>query len=348
MPALDLRVSRRRNALLALLWVALPVAILFLGLNVSLKAPWLAVFNGLALLVSLGLLVALRRGAPLHLAAVGFLMVFYLNIAATMARPDIHPGVTSWLPVIPVLAYLLLAVRCAFPLALGAVTVTLMAYFAGSELAPYRWNPLLIVHVVTPMLGVFIVCHFYSRSQHALTITLLERALRDPLKGLWNRAKLEREFDREQRRAARSGRPLSLLLIDLDHFKRINDCFGHAAGDAVLMAFARLLRERTRETDLHCRIGGEEFAALLPDTDVKGAAVIAEHLRQALAMEGVFYQGERIHVTLSAGAVELGRDGDTWSALFRTADARLYACKERGRNCVLWEETMATPWPVAS
>lgn len=348
MLALDPRMPRRRNALLALLYASLPGAVVFIILNILFDSPLLALLNLGVLITSLGLLVALRRGISLHRAALIYLSVLFTALLATLARPDIHPGTTTWIAIIPVFAYLLLDVKSGLAVTVVALSAAIVAYFAGAAYAPYRLNMLLIAHILTPTLGVFVICHFYSHSQSALTSTLLERALRDPLTGLWNREKLEREFEREQRRASRTGEPLSLLLIDLDHFKRINDGYGHHTGDAVLVAFAHLLKTRTRDTDLHCRIGGEEFATLLPNTDVKGAATIAEHLRQALAMEGVVYQGERIGVTLSAGAVELGRDGETWPELFRAADTRLYACKEQGRNCVRWDDSTADAWPVAS
>tara|TARA_A100001391_G_scaffold157444_1_gene115712 strand:- start:736 stop:1083 length:348 start_codon:yes stop_codon:yes gene_type:complete len=105
-------------------------------------------------------------------------------------------------------------------------------------------------------------------------------------------------------------------------------------GDAALVFFADLLKQRLRETDLPCRIGGEEFVALLPDTNSVGAFTIAETLRQVLEKSVLNYRGEHIRMTLSAGVVELGRNGD-WPHLNRAADARLYACKERGRNCII-------------
>jgi diguanylate cyclase (GGDEF)-like protein len=337
MQALDIGVQRRQNALRALLAFTLPGAALFFFINLQLDAVLLALLDLALLLVSLGLLVAMRREVSVSLQALAliYLLVLFINIIAAFARPDIHPGMYSWLGGIPVLSYLLLEARLALPLAAVSLAAAMGAYFVGAEIPPHRVEILGLAHVLTPTLGLFVVCHFYARSRTRSDEHMLERVFREPLTGLWNREKLTSEFVREQQRTRRTGMPLSLILIDLDHFKAVNDRYGHDAGDAALLFFAALLKRRMRDTDLPCRIGGEEFAVLLPDTPAAGAVTVAEDLRQALETSDFRYGGERIRMTLSAGVVELGRDGSDWPELYRAADARLYACKAKGRNCVL-------------
>ncbi len=135
------------------------------------------------------------------------------------------------------------------------------------------------------------------------------------------------------RLAERHARPTSFLMLDIDHFKQVNDGFGHAAGDAVLERVGRLLREEQRSGDITGRVGGEEFAVLLPETSLDAARAIAERLRARLAEPAVSYDGHELRFTVSIGVAEL-RSGETLEALSARADAALYDAKHRGRNRV--------------
>lgn len=163
---------------------------------------------------------------------------------------------------------------------------------------------------------------------------LVERSTRDPLTGFANHSAFFDRVDNEIARSRRRGRDLSLVVIDLDEFKKVNDRFGHPAGDRVLVEFARRLRLQARAEDTLGRIGGEEFAWLIPESDATEAAAAAERARAATedaAFEGVG------RVTMSAGVASLAGDMDA-SALFAVADAALYRAKAEGRN-----RTVAVP-----
>ena len=154
----------------------------------------------------------------------------------------------------------------------------------------------------------------------------------DPLTGLLNRRGLEGQFDFAIALARRSGRPLSLLTVDVDHFKRVNDTHGHGVGDQVLQGLARTLQQRLRRSDVAARIGGEEFVALLPDTGLEEAQAAADALRLAVAAQEYPQVG---HITISLGVSALrGGDEDGASALLQRADAALYQAKGEGRNRV--------------
>lgn len=168
----------------------------------------------------------------------------------------------------------------------------------------------------------------------ALTAALQRRATTDALTGLANRRHLVAAIDTEVRRARRTGRALSLAILDIDHFKRINDTHGHPGGDAVLREIAAVLRETTRAGDLLGRIGGEEFAVLMPETDTAQAERACERLRTAVAARTVSLGGTvATRVTVSTGVALLSAS-EAGDQLMCRADKALYEAKAGGRNQV--------------
>ncbi len=169
--------------------------------------------------------------------------------------------------------------------------------------------------------------------------TLRLQSVRDPLTGLHNRRYLEESLEREIQRAARRSTPVGVMMIDLDHFKRLNDTFGHDAGDAMLCAFADLFRGRFRGEDIVCRYGGEEFTVLLPETTLERALERAEELRAAAAEARPSGPVQPLDpVTLSIGVASYPQHGDTGAALLSAADAALYRAKTAGRDRVVAAE----------
>lgn len=166
---------------------------------------------------------------------------------------------------------------------------------------------------------------------------LREQALRDPLTGLGNRRYFDERANSAMALTGRHKRPLTALMVDIDHFKRINDELGHAAGDDVLCALGNALKASLRGGDFCGRLGGEEFAVVLPDIDRAGGAVTAERLRQDLERLHVNSAATRgpINFTVSIGVAAYPEDGDELEALLQCADRRLYRAKEGGRNRVI-------------
>jgi len=161
-----------------------------------------------------------------------------------------------------------------------------------------------------------------------------ESNVHDPLTGCLTRSYARELLDVEVRRSRRSGQALSAVMLDLDHFKAINDRLGHLAGDAVLAAIGRQLRELLRGADVKCRYGGEEFLILLPDTPAPGAMRVAESLRQAFDEMTVRWEGAVVPVTASFGVTTLRPEERDPETLLARADAALYRAKQAGRNCV--------------
>jgi diguanylate cyclase (GGDEF)-like protein/PAS domain S-box-containing protein len=174
-----------------------------------------------------------------------------------------------------------------------------------------------------------------STANLRLRKSLRDQSLMDPLTGLYNRRAVDEWFEREIRNASRNGCDLSLLLIDIDHFKRFNDHCGHECGDRALRQLAGVLRDGLRGEDLICRLGGEEFAVLLPDTSMSDAELVAEKLRSAAERLIMHHYGELMGpLTISIGVATLGVDGQRAEELLRHADRALYRAKANGRNRV--------------
>jgi two-component system, cell cycle response regulator len=165
---------------------------------------------------------------------------------------------------------------------------------------------------------------------------LREQAIRDPLTGLFNRRYLEEALARELRRAEHGNLPLSLLMMDLDHFKEFNDRHGHAAGDAVLKTLGMLLDQQTRREDVACRFGGEEFVLILPGASSEVAARRSEQIRQAIRHARVESEGQRLEsATVSVGIACFPEHGTMAEALLAAADQALYRAKREGRDRVI-------------
>lgn len=165
----------------------------------------------------------------------------------------------------------------------------------------------------------------------------IEMAVTDGLTGLHNRRYLDNHLPRLLERALARRRPLSLMITDLDRFKRINDAFGHDGGDEVLREFARRVRKSVRGIDLACRFGGEEFVIVMPDTEAELAEMVAERIRAEIAQTPFLIDGgaTAVPVTVSVGVSSLRQEGDTAAALMKRADLALFDAKTRGRNRVV-------------
>jgi diguanylate cyclase (GGDEF)-like protein len=169
---------------------------------------------------------------------------------------------------------------------------------------------------------------------------LREQATKDSLTGIWNRSSIFDILERSLARAAREERPLGLVLIDLDHFKTVNDAYGHLAGDAVLREAARRLKSAVRVYDDVGRYGGEEFLVVLPGCDEQGATSLAERMREQLEAEPVVVHDAAVTITGSFGVVTAVDPSQTTpEALVHTADDALYAAKRAGRNRVITESS---------
>lgn len=169
--------------------------------------------------------------------------------------------------------------------------------------------------------------------------TLRQQSIRDPLTELFNRRYMEETLERQIRRMTRHDTPLSIIMLDIDHFKKFNDNFGHPAGDALLRAMGQFLKHQVRAEDVACRYGGEEFALILPEATLEVAYQRAEVVRETVKELQVHYAGEALGpITLSLGVATFPQHGSTSEAVLKAADVALYKAKQSGRNRVLKAE----------
>lgn len=187
------------------------------------------------------------------------------------------------------------------------------------------------------VLGYVVVMRLVARLEHL--------SLHDGLTGLLNRRAIEVLLAREAQRLERFNQPFSIMLIDIDHFKRVNDRLGHAAGDQVLIEVARRMEEEAREVDRVARYGGEEFCVLLPHTEHEGALQAAERLRVSVCERPIRWGNATVPVTISMGLVCANDPQESLQSLLRRADDALYQAKEGGRNMVVSAQARGTDPP---
>lgn len=168
---------------------------------------------------------------------------------------------------------------------------------------------------------------------------LQQLATRDALTGSLNRGTIEQHLDAAWQQARRTGTPLSLVLLDIDHFKTINDTYGHHLGDVVLQRVVALVNHQLRSTDVVGRYGGEEFVLVLPNTALDHAHTVAERIRNQIAHERFVVEGASLSCTISGGVATAYAHDRTYAALMQRADSALYTAKHGGRNCI----RVATP-----
>ena len=332
------------RGLLAAWW--LPIALLLpplyallapvvIGAVLYLRARQMPVYRRVSGPAALGLAGA-AASAAFHLVAPGTAAATLTGSHGWLTRPSV----------------VVTAVACAVLFAVvSSVTVAVAAHLAepGSSISRMlRDRETLLLDLAETCVGVLVTVT--CALSHLLLLValppviLLQRSLMhqqltaaartDAKTGLLNAAAWQREADAEVARAQRAGSPLALLLVDVDHFKRVNDSHGHLTGDEVLRALATELRQQVRESDVVGRFGGEEFTVLLPRTDDTGACRIAERLRASAARLSVAAAGARISVTVSIGVAVLGQHGRDLFALLAAADDALYRAKDAGRDRV--------------
>jgi len=293
------------------------------------------VFAGLEIIFSITIFLIylkIKSSKDILFWAFLFSLLVSLTFLTAMCFSRVDITAYGWLFVFPVLYYLLLGSQYGRVLTALILLLTALIYslrFWG-EAAFFNIGKLL--NFTSPFLVVWLFTHIFERSRELAQSDLFRMASHDPLTGLLNRVQLESIYMRECMMAKRRGGALSLVIIDLDFFKKINDQHGHQVGDQVLSTFAQLLNDNVRRNDYAFRVGGEEFCLILPGATAETAEGIATKILTNTNKARLNVSNLNLELSFSAGVASLDNDGDLLKQLYRKADERLYQAKRNGRN----------------
>lgn len=269
-----------------------------------------------------------------------YLIPLYSLFLYALTLPRETETAFVWILVIPVLSHLLLGRRVGLWISIGFMAMAFGIFITHSITEKQEIDVLVVSNLGLAAITVLILSHVYEVGRVRAHSQLLHLASTDNLTSLANRARFLDVFERERNHAERNGSDLSLLLLDLDHFKQVNDLHGHAVGDDVLKYVSAAIAGRLRKTDLACRLGGEEFAVLLPGANLNRAIIVAETIRRNIADHPYSQDDRIIPLSISIGASEYGDDGRDLESLYAIADEYLYKAKANGRNQVFYRNTM--------
>jgi len=211
-----------------------------------------------------------------------------------------------------------------------ALACSLVLLMVGTAMTHRYLSMRITVRFAVSLILTIVIVDIILQIVHELERRLMEQAIRDPLTGAFNRRHMDLRLPEAPEVFRRHAAPSSILILDVDHFKLINDTHGHKAGDAVLQGIVASVRSRARRLDLVFRMGGEEFLVLMPDTTESDAAGVAEEIRQGIAASPLI-EGQRVTVSIGVGGLRRDDSVDTW---VRETDAAMYAAKQAGRNRV--------------
>ncbi len=308
----------------------------------------------------------LRKTKNLHLTSHLGTLVLGLFFAFLTASGSGNNTAVLWSLTFPMITIFLLGISRGTPISALLLIFTVMVFYLGHYV---EYLPVYKIDLALRFVPVYVIIHLLSLVMEKvrkivqnrieqtnadlesanqekesliqkLSVTMAEvkrLSIIDPLTGLHNRRHFEAEAAKEIKRAERSNLPLSIIMMDIDHFKKINDQYGHVCGDQVLTKIAAVSLHALRSTDLHGRYGGEEFVFFLPETHLSGARELAERLRKAFADLTFEKTGRSFSVTASFGIYERKGKEHSLETFLERCDHALYEAKKRGRNCaVAW------------
>lgn len=342
LPETSLQHSRRssidiqRRALLH--WLLVLTAVFCFGfavLNLTRGVYHLAGLELAVTVFAVVLIVILPRSRNIQPWSLLYVLALFSMLIAALLTPGLSDKVFVWFFLIPVIAHFLHGGHVGMLLSLVLLAIAWFLYYQYHFDEPDLLEIVGITNVVACSLVLTGGVYAYERARERAEDRLHLIASTDSLTGLPNRKYLRELLDGTLSHAQTANTSFSLLSMDLDHFKTINDQYGHDVGDQVLVAVADVMRQRLRSADTPARWGGEEFLILLPETDLSGAQQVAESIRQTVSSLELKTGEDKIEVSVSIGIARFPQDGQTIRELLVTADNRLYRAKHEGRNQVV-------------
>lgn len=308
-------------------------------LLITLQTGWgvASLIQSVVILFCVGLFQDIYRHG--YRAFAGRLILFadVALIATGLIRPDSYPSIVMFFFTPPLIAYLFFRPK-------HALITTIVSYCFLNSLYLYRYNDFSTASAQYELFTIFfsgiafiVGLHLIVISRHRVERKLMQVAHSDALTGIPNRMHFESRIVQEINRCQREGKTLCLALVDVDHFKKINDQYGHDVGDKMLVHIASVLESGLRIEDIQCRFGGEEFVIIMTNTHLTEAIGTLERARNKIEQVPLNLGGQSITATVSIGCAELNTTTYAYDVLFDEVDKRLYNAKDNGRNRVCFE-----------
>lgn len=312
--------------------------LVFFLINFPLGFYTLATIELMASLISLILWIYLRRDVSAQLFnRIAYSYVFMLCCIMLIVFSPLYTSITvfSFALLIPLLTHLLMGSRNGMIFTTVFLSITLTFFIYKHHDLPILNRPSDIANIATVVLLIWGLAFSYERSNEKAKDKLIYLASHDFMTGLYNRALLNDIFQSKLNRSYNNKMPLSMLVADLDHFKKINDMYGHYAGDEIIKKFADILQYHSGSEGTCFRVGGEEFCIVFSKTDINCCCRIAEKIRLATQNITLGNNSDFMPVTTSIGVVSCRKKICDMSALLKKADRKLYQAKQQGRNQVV-------------
>lgn len=324
-----------RRALTGMMFMCTGIVLLVFGvIQIFNHNLMLSVFEFCAAAALIVSALRIEKTQRLMLWTYAYLISIFSFLIYIIVMPNASTTAFVWVFIMPVFSYLLLGRMAGFLVAAPFMVVGGIAFFVQLEAIN---SARVVIDFLNPffcavMMLLFVQVYETRRADAENRLVMLAET--DALTGLDNRRRFQSTLDRTLSEARRSQASFALVIMDIDHFKRVNDSLGHDAGDRVLQRIAVCLSERLRTTDSVGRLGGEEFGLLLRDVNRASALELVNDLRQRIAGLAMTYDQQVLHITASFGIAYWPADADRASELFQAADRRLYDGKHAGRNTV--------------
>lgn len=330
--------NHRKTVLNVLLIFTATGGVMFAAINFQGGKFVLASIELAAAAVSIMLLIYLKQNNDskrFRLLALFFVLMLCIIMLFAFLHNDISITVYIFALIIPLLAHILLGTRIGVVVTAIFLSLAYAIFFYSYHDHYVLSRPDTIASVMTVPLFIWGLAYSYEHANETAKEQLMGLASRDFLTGLFNRSVLNDMFNYKLKRSIKNNQKLSLLVADLDHFKKINDLYGHNVGDEFIKRFADILQQHSGENSTCFRIGGEEFCVILSKTDLSTSHEIAENIRQITENMNINSEQNSIHVTVSIGVATCNNMTCEMTDLLKLADQNLYKAKQQGRNLVV-------------
>ncbi|WP_154222235.1 GGDEF domain-containing protein [Marinicella rhabdoformis] len=328
----------KRRVFKALLFITALGGLIFFLINFNRGLFLLASLELVAGGISLWLFFQVYRKLPLakfRQLTMTYVLIFYALMLFALTRSNVSSNIYIWVQVIPLISYLLLGLKRGFLMTLFFLTLFVLSFLVFIDLPVELKEAASVANIVFGTLLTWGLSHAYEKATVDSQAKLKKMASTDHLTGLNNRSLLQTYFEAAQSQTQFKYKQLAVVVLDLDHFKVINDTHGHDIGDLILKNFSKVINDCVNHPNHAFRIGGEEFCLICANTSLEQASILAESIRTQVSAQKIEVDGEALTYSVSCGVSVSDDKHISFKALHAEADRRLYMAKSSGRNLVI-------------